>query len=51
MKYYIIVKNNAGDNLGVFETFEEAVAWMEKRPANLIETFRIQVMPRKSVKK
>jgi hypothetical protein len=47
MKYYFIVKNNAGDNLGVFETVEEAVAWMETITAILIETFRIQVMPRK----
>jgi hypothetical protein len=46
MNYYFIVKNSAGDNLGVFETFEGAVAWMEKRTACLIETFRIQVMPR-----
>ncbi len=47
MKYYIIVKNGNSDILGVFETFEGAVAWMEKSTACLIETFRIQVMPRK----
>jgi hypothetical protein len=48
MKYYVVVKNSNNDNLGVFETFEDAVAWMEKRTAILIETFRIQVMPRKN---
>jgi hypothetical protein len=31
MKYYFIVNNSSGDNLGVFETVEEAVAWMEKK--------------------
>lgn len=47
MNYYFIVKNNAGDNLGFFETAEEAISCMEKQTAILIETFRIQVMPRK----
>ena len=47
MKYYIIVKSGSGDNLGVFETFDEAVAWMEKSTACLIRDFRIQVMPKK----
>ncbi len=47
--YYIIVKNSRGDNLGIFETFEEAVKFMESRSACLIATFSIQVMPKRSV--
>jgi hypothetical protein len=47
--YYIIVKNSSGDNLGVFETFEEAVKFMESRSACLITTFSIQVIPKRSM--
>jgi hypothetical protein len=46
MKYYIIVKNAHGDNLAVFETFDEAVAWMEKITSVLISSLRIQIMPK-----
>jgi len=41
MNYYFIVKNSAGENLGVFETSNAAIIWMESRTSTLIETFRI----------
>jgi hypothetical protein len=46
MKYYIVVKNSSGDNLAVFEQFEDAVKYCEKNSATLISTYRIQLMPR-----
>lgn len=46
-KYYFVVKNNNDDNLAIFEDIEDAISWMESRYAILIETYRIQVMPKK----
>lgn len=46
MKYYIVVKNSSGDNLAVFEQFEDAVKYCEKNSATLISTYRIQLLPR-----
>lgn len=46
MKYYIVVKNSSGENLAVFEQFEDAVKYCEKNSATLISTYRIQLMPR-----
>jgi hypothetical protein len=47
MNYYFIVKNSSGDNLAIFETIDAAIIWMESQTGVLIETFHIQVMPRK----
>ena len=49
MKYYIVVKNSSGDNLAVFEQFEDAVKYCEKNSALLISTYRIQLMPKEVV--
>ena len=49
MKYYIVVKNSSGDNLAVFEQFEDAVKYCEKNSATLISSFRIQIMPKEGV--
>jgi len=46
MKYYIVVKNSSGDNLAVFEQFEDAVKYCEKNSATLISSFRIQLIPK-----
>ena len=45
-KYYYVVKNSL-ENLGIFETFDEAVVYMEKNLGCPVETFRIQLMPKK----
>jgi hypothetical protein len=49
MKYYIVVKNSNGDNLAIFENFDEAVAYCESITAVLTSTFRIQLIPKQGV--
>jgi len=46
---YIIVKNPQGDNLAVFESFEEAIAYCAAPGGLLITAYRIQLMPKEGV--
>lgn len=46
---YIIVKNPQGDNLAVFESFEEAVRFCAKPGGLHLSSYRIQLMPKEGV--
>lgn len=48
MKYYIMVLNHQGDTLGIFESFENAVAYIEKG-SPLPSFYNMKLMPKEGI--